>query len=87
LEAGRGLRVQHRAPFSLHFGFDGWQQVQDREAVVGPFGLWSVQLSVQELAPHSEFNFTRRYGLDWEGTDHRILLGHVAVEHALEQIS
>jgi glucoamylase len=70
----------------LHFGFDGWQQIQDHEAVLQPFGLWSVHLSAQELAPHAELNFTRRYGSEWEGADHRVLLGHVAVEHALAHL-
>jgi glucoamylase len=86
LEAGRALRIEDRQPFTLHYGFDGWQQIQDREASVLPFGLWSVQLTAQELAPHAEFNFTRRYGSEWEGVDHRVLLGHVAVEHALAHI-
>lgn len=86
LEAGRALRIEDRQPFILHFGFDGWQQIQDHEAVLQPFGLWSVHLSAQELAPHAELNFTRRYGSEWEGADHRVLLGHVAVEHALAHL-
>jgi len=86
LEAGRALRIEDREPFTLHFGFEGWQQIQDRTAAPGPFGLWLVQFSVQELAPHAELNFTRRYGSQWEGVDHRVLLGHVAVEHALAHL-
>jgi hypothetical protein len=45
-----------------------------------------VQLSVQELAAHSQLNFTRRYEGPWEGSDHLVTLGHVALEHALAPI-
>ncbi len=83
LEAGRALRIESRRSFRLHFGFDGWQQIQDRDAQVQLFGLWSVEITAQELAPHAELNFTRCYGSQWEGIDHRVLLGHIAVEHAL----
>ena len=83
LEAGRALRIECRQPFSLHFGFDGWQQIQDREAQFQLFGLWSVELTARELAAHAELNFTRRYESHWEGADHRVLLGHTAIEHSL----
>jgi glucoamylase len=84
LEAGRALRIQDREPFTLHFGVNGWNELQDRAAVEGPFGLWTVELSAAELDPHGELNFTRRYGDSWEGANHRVLLGHVNLEHALE---
>jgi glucoamylase len=83
LEAGRALRIEDREPFQLHFGFNGWQELQDREAVQAPFGLWVVELSVAELASHDELNFTRHYRWSWEGTDHRVQLGHTDLEHAL----
>jgi glucoamylase len=86
LEAGRTLRIESRRPFTLHFGYDGWREIQDREAIATPFGLWSVELSAAELEPHEALDFTRRYGHDWEGVDHRVLLGHVDVEHALSHI-
>jgi hypothetical protein len=53
---------------------------------MGPFGLWTVELSVAELAPHSLLNFTRQYGDAWEGEDHCMLLGHVDVEHTLKHV-
>jgi hypothetical protein len=52
--------------------------------VEGPFGLWTVEMTAAELQPHAELNFTRRYGASWEGGDHRVLLGHQNIEHALE---
>ncbi|HEY6451212.1 MAG TPA: glycoside hydrolase family 15 protein [Steroidobacteraceae bacterium] len=86
LEAGRALRIEDREPFCLHFGYDGWQQSHDREAEPQLFGLWSVELTVDELDAYSELNFTRRYGSTWEGVDHRVLLGHTALQHALTPV-
>jgi glucoamylase len=86
LEAGKALRIEDRVPFTLHFGFNGWNETQDRDAAMGPFGLWTVELSVAELAPHSLLNFTRQYGDAWEGEDHCMLLGHVDVEHTLKHV-
>jgi len=86
LKADRALRIEDREPFSLHFGYDGWHGIEDREAVLQPLGLWSVELSAHELASHAELNFTRRYGVDWEGVDHRVLLGHAHIEHSLAHV-
>jgi len=54
--------------------------------VLQPLVLWSVELSAHELASHAELNFTRRYGVDWEGVDHRVLLGHAHIEHSLAHV-
>ena len=85
LEKGRALRIDDRRPFTLHFGFDGWQDVQDRLAEAEPFGIWSVLLAADELARHQQVDFTRRYAAGWEGVDHRVLLGQSAVAQALAQ--
>ena len=84
LASGRALAVEHRAPFVMRFGFDGWQNVRDRTAEESLFGLWHVTLSPDELAPHAELNFTRRFGASWEGTDHRVVLGIAQIEHGLK---
>jgi glucoamylase len=73
LPAGKSLAIEDRIPFTLHLGFDGWQQVVDRHAEPGSFGIWSVVLSEQELAA-DELNFTRRYESGWENCDHRVAL-------------
>jgi len=86
LEAGKALRIEDRVPFTLHFGFNGWKELQDREAAVGPFGLWIAELSAAELAPHGELNFTRHYNGAWEGEDHSVQLGHIDVEHTLRHV-
>jgi glucoamylase len=85
LQTGKSLSIEDRQPFTLHFGYDGWQQLQDREAQVQPFGMWSVRLSSDELALHRELNFTRRYPAGWEGLDHQVSLGHPFVAQALSQ--
>jgi glucoamylase len=83
LPAGRRLAVEHRAPFALHFGFNGWQGVCERIADRGPLGLWSVMFEPAVLEPNTELNFTRRFEGGWEGVDHRVTLGHANVVHAL----
>ena len=82
-ETGRALLIEDRRAFTLHFGFDGWQRVDERAALAQPFGLWSVRLSAGELAEAAELNFTRRYEDRWEGVDHRVSLGHAGQERAL----
>jgi len=84
LRQDRELSIEDREPFTLHFGFDGWRQVQDRVAVAQPFGLWAVRLSVQDLSRVAELNFTRRYRHGWENVDHSVSLGHAQITHALE---
>ena len=82
-EAGRALRIEDRTAFALHFGFDGWQRVEERAAQAQPFGLWAVQLSAAELSGPAQLNFTRRYDDRWEGVDHCVALGHVGLQRAL----
>jgi glucoamylase len=59
-------------PFTLHWGSDGWQHVQDRDSSAGPFGLWTVTMSGRELRGKDRLDFTRRYENGWEGVDHVI---------------
>jgi glucoamylase len=80
---GRNLAVEDRSPFVLHFGFDGWQNISERSATRGPFGLWSVTFTAEELKPYEEINFTRRLDSGWEGADHCVTLGHKSVAHGL----
>ena len=74
LAAGRTLLVEDRRPFTLHFGFDGWQGVADIHAVPLPFGLWGVAIGPDLTSGHSELNFTRRYSERWEGADHTVAI-------------
>ena len=83
LQAGKALCIEDRRPFLLHFGYDGWQHIQDRIATEQPFGMWSALLSSEELGPHRRLEFTRRYDTGWEGADHHVSLGHPLVTQAL----
>jgi glucoamylase len=85
LQTGKSLCVEDRRPFVLHFGFDGWQGVQERPASQQPFGMWSVLLSSREMARHTHLDFTRRYDSNWEGVDHQVSLGHPVVTQALSK--
>jgi glucoamylase len=82
-ETGRALLIEDRRAFTLHFGYDGWQRVEERAALPQPFGLWAVRLSHEELSGPAQLNFTRRYDERWEGVDHSVALGHTDPERAL----
>jgi len=60
LPRGRALLVERTRPFTMHLGFDGWQDVQDREATRSPFGLYGVRLAPDELSPHASLEFSLR---------------------------
>jgi glucoamylase len=87
LPTGKSLAIEDRIPFTLHLGFDGWQRVEDRPAEAGPFGIWSVVLTVRQLAAAHELNFTRKYDSGWESRDHRVALerGNTPVTELLPQ--
>lgn len=75
LEPGLLLLIEDAQPFTLHSGFDGWQDVRERAALPLPFGLWGVSFSPADLEGHHRLNFTRRGAAGWEGQDHVIRLG------------
>ncbi|MEO8307324.1 MAG: glycoside hydrolase family 15 protein [Pseudomonadota bacterium] len=84
LLTGRGLLIEDREPFTLHLGRDGWQQIEEIDAIRQPLGLWGVELPAQRLLGASAVNFTRRYAGGWEGCDHRVEIGHVMPQCALQ---
>jgi glucoamylase len=86
LEAGRALQIEDRRPFTLHYGFDGWQSPADSEAIAQPFGLWAARLTPALLAPHKALDFTRRYEQGWEGVNHRVLLASSVPPRALTHV-
>ena len=73
LSRGCSLAIEALEPFTLHWGRDGWQHVQDRDATLAAFGLWLVQLTRDEIAPATRLNFTRRFGEGWEGVDYAVV--------------
>jgi glucoamylase len=82
LPADRDLLVEGEGPFLLHFGFDGWQEIQDRVSAPLPFGRHGVRLAKSDLARGGVLDFTR-YFLDetrWEGSDHHVRLASTPQE-------
>jgi glucoamylase len=77
LPAGRALVVEGARPFRVHFGWDGWQTLGDRESV--PLGLarHGVRFEPGELAGRGSMEFTRFLHDEsrWEGSDHAVRLG------------
>ena len=83
LEPGLLLLIEDDKPFLLHYGFDGWQNPQDRPALRLPFGLWGVTFSPGELSQHRTLDFTRKLAAGWEGQDHHIRLHEGAPKASL----
>ncbi|MBU2807396.1 glycosyl hydrolase [Acidithiobacillus ferrooxidans F221] len=73
LPAGQELRVLLRAPFTVHWGSNGWQAIQDTESE--DWGLGHVAtLPVQKLRVGDSVQFTIlwRDSGDWQGEDFHI---------------
>lgn len=81
LQRGRALLIESPVPFTLHYGWNGWQDVQELQATRQPFSLWAVCFETETLRPHSELNFTRRFGDTWESADHTVKLHHTEAQH------
>jgi glucoamylase len=79
LPRGKSLLIEGREPFVLHLGVDGWHRIEDRQAALAPFGLWSVLIAHNEFQSAAQLNFTRRYEHGWEQRDHRIELAAPAL--------
>jgi glucoamylase len=79
LPAGRTLVVAGPEPFTLHYGFDGWDPatITERDAQGLGLGLSGVTLTPADLAGHSSLQFVRRYPDGrWEpSTRHDVTLG------------
>jgi glucoamylase len=76
LPEGRDLLVEAPTPFMLHFGFDGWQPIQDRLSNPLVFGRHGVRLSQDELGGRQMVDFTLYFVEEarWEGINHRVRL-------------
>jgi hypothetical protein len=60
----------------LHFGFDGWQGIEDRPSAPLAFGRHGARLSQDELDSHQMVDFTLHFvdAARWDGTDHHVRL-------------
>ena len=73
LPAGQELRVLLQAPFTVHWGSNGWQAVQDTESEDWGLGHVAI-LPVQKLPVGDSVQFTIlwRDSGDWQGEDFHI---------------
>ncbi|HMK95967.1 MAG TPA: glycoside hydrolase family 15 protein [Acidimicrobiales bacterium] len=69
LPAGRALVLEAGRPFTLHFGYDGWQDVSDRGSDPLGLGMHGARVAAEELLPHKSLQFTRRFDSGFEGRD------------------
>lgn len=74
LERNVSLLIEDCRPFTLHWGVNAWEQIQDRDASAGPWGLWGVRFLAAELSGYTRLDFTRKYIDGWEGVDHSLVL-------------
>ena len=76
LPVDRSLLVEMAAPFTLHFGFDGWKGIEDRASTPLPFGMHGVRLTQADLAGRRVLDFTCYFVEEarWEGSDHHVRL-------------
>jgi glucoamylase len=80
LPADRTLVVECCQPFTLHFGFDGWNAVAERESQEIGLSMFGVAIAPGDLAGHDSFQFVRRYANGtWEGSSgHNVSLAGAA---------
>ncbi len=60
------LVVEDTQPFVLHYGHDGWKDLQDRSSAPLGFGMHGVRLTDTELDGWSSLQFRRRYPDGWD---------------------
>ena len=74
LPEGLDLVIEDAQPFTLHLGYDGWQQAHDLTARAQPFGMWGVRIRAAELRRFRTFEFTRLIDGGWEAQTHTVYL-------------
>jgi glucoamylase len=74
LAAGASLVVALRAPASVRWGFDGWQQIEERPTIPNSLGLHVLWVDTSRMAAGQKVDFTFRYakGDRWIGVDYHI---------------
>ncbi|HEU0197654.1 MAG TPA: glycoside hydrolase family 15 protein [Nevskiaceae bacterium] len=68
LPCGLNLSIEADAPFTLHYGHDGWQDVAERDSVPVGLGLHGVKIDFARAGVQQSLDFTRRFAGDrgWE---------------------
>ena len=76
LPLGKALLLLFSRPVSLHLGFDGWLEIEEKETREMGFGLQGLRIEAERLQAHRSLEFTWRW-LDndrWSGEDHQVEL-------------
>lgn len=69
LPTGMALLIEARESFVLHYGFDGWQRVQEKNSIPLGLGIYGVCLKAEELTGKT-LQFSRRFDSHgWEQQD------------------
>lgn len=76
MAAGNTLCVALKEPARIHWGVDGWRNVQDIETHDTGLGVHAADLPVAELAAGQTIQFTFYWGdrNEWEGQDYEIVV-------------
>lgn len=74
LPPGRALLIECLEPFTLHYGFDGWQHIADVSSEPLGLSIHGVRFDAAALAGHLAIDFTFYFTerMRWEGTDYHI---------------
>ncbi|HEY3778911.1 MAG TPA: glycoside hydrolase family 15 protein [Rhizomicrobium sp.] len=72
LPAGCDLLFDLPVAFTLHFGFDGWQAVEDRSSVPLALGRHGVRIMPDGRSKRIDFTFYFPDETRWEGRDHTV---------------
>lgn len=73
IDAGCRLAVALPRAGVVHWGFDGWHDVKDAEALDTGLGFWVAELDSVSLKEGQSIDFTIRWQEDgWTGADYRI---------------
>jgi glucoamylase len=74
LAAGTSLAVALRAPASVRFGFNDWQNIEERPTTPNSLGLHVLYVDTSRMTIGQKVDFTFRYskGDQWIGVDYHI---------------
>ena len=68
------LVIEDTQPFVLHYGHDGWQEVQDRQSAALGFGMHGARFTSDELNGWASLQFRRHYPDSWDTHGDQVVL-------------
>ncbi len=72
--AGAALVIALRAPASVRWGCNGWQDIEERPTAPNSLGLHVLQIDCSRMTAGQKVDFTYRYmpGDHWIGADYHV---------------